>query len=662
VYANNNDNNNNNNNDEGGFFDGLSKWADSITGGMTTPGATDMEPSVTGIAATATDAYSEGISQIVDNADGSLSPAEYLAGIASTQFVNPSEEARVSQSSLFDDGVTKSWTGSQYNMVSNAPTDVFITPIAGAGETATTATTTAAMSAVAAQASTASAAMETTTNSFMSSPSNTIIMDASSSELVEKANKLSIHMESVISEVNSVLAGNALSSSELLSEMADTALEDLTAVATTTTPTSVSVASQVMAATTASLGDSAQPVVVAAAAAADTASNIADVAETVPQTTADASDAAFDATASAVESASTATSDLASQLSGLTYDSFTSTTEKVAKASATRVAQTQSPPPPVAVQEPVNPFSWATDTVDQVSSSAEKVVTRAATSSSSGPNPLNKFMADAASNASDSLHSVQDGITAQATAQVTGFNNAVGQVSAAIPRAMEASKGKVVEQGNAISAQSVKLVSGVAAGSTAAVQGVGEKSIADLASDVIGGLQYVGHAMENGINIVLSQIDYEHDTTVASLIQGAQNSVHDAIQGAIDSVMTTIHNIGNLTLQELILSFIQLLTTLVKFVYVILSAVIQTVSGRGLDEWTIATMNAVNHQASTLTAQASQAAYDATHTSLADLGSHVGTFSHDVGQLIVQTIGIVGTLETPGAGQIADIATLAGTM
>jgi hypothetical protein len=667
ISENNNDNFNNNNNGAananedggGGFLEGLSKLADSLTGGSNSaaasasslPSPTELESTTAGIAATATDMYSESLSQLV-NADAE-SASEYLESVQA----QIAKAAVSPQRALFnDDGMTKSWQGDKYSLVSNAPTDVFITPINGqppetltnvnvvadqpaaaladavpatvadlmanTAPIATTTTTTAAAAAAATTTTTTTMAAAATANSWSTSPSNTVIsFPSTTNELIEHAEKLSGEMNTVINEIDAVLAGKTIMESDVLAasataSAATVAAPPVVAAATAATEAAPAVSTPIpepilSSPVTASIGDSAMEIntatttTTAATASINTMDNIGSDSVIAAAT----NDVAA-STASTV-AAETTSNDLTSQLSEMTYDSL-------AAASA-----------PLS---PTNPTTTTTTT-----------------------NPLNKLLSEVATNANESLHTVQDGLTAQATTQAQGLNHAIG-------RALDVSKGRVVEQGNAWTQSGVKVASGVAAGGTAAVQTVGEKSIADLGADVVSGLQVVGHSMENGINMILSQIDYEHDTTVRSIVSGAQHSVDEAVNGAISSIMTTLDNIGNITLEQLASSFIQLLVTVVKFVFVVVSAIIQMLSGRGLDEWTMATIGAVEREATSLSTQASTALYDATHTSLADLGTSVGHFSHDVGQLVVQTIGILGQGLETAPGQLADIATLAGTM
>ena len=165
--------------------------------------------------------------------------------------------------------------------------------------------------------------------------------------------------------------------------------------------------------------------------------------------------------------------------------------------------------------------------------------------------------------------------------------------------------------------------------------GTGDASLMDLANGVLKGLAIVGGVLAKILDALLQTFA---GTSVGQIVAGAQASV----QGILDGAVSTVTSLGNVTLKEAVEVLVTLFIASVKVLFSVLSAVIKIASDKGVDDWAIGSSSTIQEEAGRLLAQASNAAYDLSHSSVVDLSGDIVKFAGDAGALMLQSLEILG--------------------
>ena len=169
--------------------------------------------------------------------------------------------------------------------------------------------------------------------------------------------------------------------------------------------------------------------------------------------------------------------------------------------------------------------------------------------------------------------------------------------------------------------------------------GTGDASLIDLANGVLKGLAIVGGVLAKILDALLQTFA---GTSVGQIVVSAQASV----QGVLDGAVNTVTSLGHVTLKEAVQALVTLFIASVKVLFSVLSAVVKIASDKGVDDWAIGASSTIQEEAGRLMAQASDVAYDLSHSSVVDLSDGIVQFAGDAGALMLQSLEILGRAVT----------------
>jgi len=327
------------------------------------------------------------------------------------------------------------------------------------------------------------------------------------------------------------------------------------------------------------------------------------------------------------------TSDLSSQLSGLSYKSLATTTESSTKSF---------------FDSQLSGLSYETFGNDEVKKAATSTTKQFFRQTQGDASTISNI----ASSAKSSLGSVASGISDSfskaesagsaplgklfAKASTQGAPNVSGSESAplqAINGALEAEKNTILKAANEVIETEKSTISKV-------TNAVGEKSLSDIGDSVVGGIKTVGNVSGKVLNVVVE--DTGIGTKVAKLVAAAQTSINTMIDNAVHSVQVTMNDIGNITITQAIKMFIKLIVAIVNILFMVINAVLKVVSGKPAQEWALVATGAVKDETGKLLTKTAETANNLSHKSLGELSSMVGKFSHDVSDHVVSSLSVLG--------------------
>lgn len=217
-------------------------------------------------------------------------------------------------------------------------------------------------------------------------------------------------------------------------------------------------------------------------------------------------------------------------------------------------------------------------------------------------------------------------------ASVQGFGQAVGQ-------SIQGEANQLVTQGNQASNN--------------AAQFVGDQSLSSLAGNVVAGIKVVGATLLGGLDSFLLEFA---GTPLEDVVDGAMSSVAKIVDGAVQHVLSTVSNVGHISVAEAATNMIKLMSIVIKTLFAVLAAIFKTATGQGLGEYWVAVTRAVEQEASNLSTQAGSLATELSHKSLSELVSMVGQFSEGTSDLMAQSVGVMGGAVASGGNHFVDIA------
>jgi len=186
---------------------------------------------------------------------------------------------------------------------------------------------------------------------------------------------------------------------------------------------------------------------------------------------------------------------------------------------------------------------------------------------------------------------------------------------------------------------------------SAAMEGIGDSSLTDFGHAVTSTITFTGGLVVSFLNLILDAVA---GTSVASLLSNVQSSISSAIENASHSILSTLSNIGNMTIIEILQQIMAMLFVITDILLKILNAVIYIISGKDGSDWALQASDSVDHASSQLMAQAYATYEDVTHTSLTQLAHNIGDYSHSVGNEFVTLMGSLNTHEVDGSIVIPD--------
>lgn len=183
-----------------------------------------------------------------------------------------------------------------------------------------------------------------------------------------------------------------------------------------------------------------------------------------------------------------------------------------------------------------------------------------------------------------------------------------------------------------------KIGSLLGSGDTSALDKISQSSLEDLSSDVAGGIKLMGNSLGQVLTAVdgtlQDNVGLTLSGTTSSVVERAQISIAAVVNSATASITETIqhkiHDIGSMTVTEVLQNLVTLLIVVSKLLFSILNTIVSLLSGKGMTEWAVATTGAIEQKAAALSMQAATAASDLTHKSLMDLTNSIAHYSQDV--------------------------------
>lgn len=180
-------------------------------------------------------------------------------------------------------------------------------------------------------------------------------------------------------------------------------------------------------------------------------------------------------------------------------------------------------------------------------------------------------------------------------------------------------------------------------GAAAAVERVNDASLADFGSAVLSAIHFTGGILLKFLDLVLAATA---GTSTSSILSNVHASVTATMDSASHTVVSTLTDLGNLTLLDILQSLIALVLVVSDIVLKLLNAVVYLLSGQDGAAWTLQASSSVDAASSQLLARATATYDDVTHASMAELARTVGEYGGHVGNEFVTLIGsLQGTVD-----------------
>jgi len=190
-----------------------------------------------------------------------------------------------------------------------------------------------------------------------------------------------------------------------------------------------------------------------------------------------------------------------------------------------------------------------------------------------------------------------------------------------------------------------QMIADASSSVTRTLDAVADTSVYELAQNVVTGLQAVGNFL---FDVLETLLETTTGTTLAEVLTRAQASVAGVVDTAVQNALDTFKGIGQMNISDAAESLVALVTMVAKVLFALLSVIVKTTSGKGINEWALTASGMVEQKASALTAQASATAADLSQKSLNELSTMVVGFSQDVGQLMAGSLQALGNPAVAG--------------
>jgi hypothetical protein len=188
---------------------------------------------------------------------------------------------------------------------------------------------------------------------------------------------------------------------------------------------------------------------------------------------------------------------------------------------------------------------------------------------------------------------------------------------------------------------------GVVEKTNVAMTSVREASLADFGDGVISAVKFTGGITLKFLDFILNAVA---GTTFSAIFTNVYTSVTSVIDNAVHAVVSTITNIGNMSIIEIIQHLMALVIAITDILLKIMNAIVYIISGRDGAEWALQATTSVNDATSHLLVQTSSTYDHVTHASMAELTHTLGEYSQYVGN---ELLALVGSLNGVADGSIS---------
>ena len=170
-----------------------------------------------------------------------------------------------------------------------------------------------------------------------------------------------------------------------------------------------------------------------------------------------------------------------------------------------------------------------------------------------------------------------------------------------------------------------------------AAQRVGDASLSDFGNSILSTIQFTGGILVKFVDLILGVV--ASGMSVSSILSTVHSSVSSVIDDASHTVISTLTNIGNMSIIEIVQHLLALVVAITDIMLKIMNAIVYILSGKDGFEWALQATTSMDEATSRLLARATLTYDDVTHTSLTQLAQNVGEYSEHVGQEFVTLIG-----------------------
>jgi hypothetical protein len=169
---------------------------------------------------------------------------------------------------------------------------------------------------------------------------------------------------------------------------------------------------------------------------------------------------------------------------------------------------------------------------------------------------------------------------------------------------------------------------------------IGETSLSDVGNVILTTIELTGGFIINFLDLLLNAIV---GTNFASVVGNAQSAISSLVANASHFVLSTVSNIGNMSVVEIVQHLLTLVIAITDILLKVMNAIIYLLSGSDGVTWALLATSSVKEASSQLLAQTSSIYHDFTHASLTELANSFGDYGQVVGN---ELLALIGSLES----------------
>lgn len=214
-----------------------------------------------------------------------------------------------------------------------------------------------------------------------------------------------------------------------------------------------------------------------------------------------------------------------------------------------------------------------------------------------------------------------------------GTQGLVNEASAALQNGA-----KQLAQGGVDAVNGVSLQAADAAQAT--VKAAGDLTPLQVAEAVGEGLIRFGSLMVSLLGFLVENVS---DATLDGIVAKAMTSIDNIVQGAVDTVLDQVDQIGHLTLIEVAENLTTLVVLVSKLLWQVLNGVVSITSGKSVSDWVSTAVSVAQGEVTTLSSTIQLAADDVSHRSLTDLSYSLTTYLDSMATSVNTAIASTGS-------------------
>jgi hypothetical protein len=167
-----------------------------------------------------------------------------------------------------------------------------------------------------------------------------------------------------------------------------------------------------------------------------------------------------------------------------------------------------------------------------------------------------------------------------------------------------------------------------------------DSSLSDIGNSILGSMKFLGGIIFQFLDWVIGAVA---GTSLSNIFGSVQTSISTLIENASTSVVNMLNGLGNLTLKEILQSFLTLILVVTDMILKVTNAIVYLISGKDAGDWVLEANFAIHTHGDRLLAQAGAAYQDVTHKSLGELAISIEDYSHHVGEELLAVMNSLST-------------------